>query len=188
MERDLSERGKKPTGRRALTLWRQHREGFVRTRKETDRLTAYLRTGDGIGRLVRTRRETDRPTRAHQLETASGGFCQNTKSTDGLTCTHFLETASRETCQVTERNRPTDAHLPTGDSIERDLSGYGKKPTDRRVLTNWRRHREGLVRTREETDRPTCTHFLEKATRGICQDTEGHRPADAHSLSGYDIG
>ena len=127
---------------------------------------AHSQTGDGRGRdlsvlgkkptdlgaltpwrwqregLVRTRKETDRPRRTHILEKAEGG-----------------------TCQDMERNRPTKAHSHPGDGIGRDLSGYGKEPTDRDALTPWRRHREGLVRTRKETDQVTGmgTHILENA-------------------------
>ena len=96
--RDLSGHRKKPTDRDALTHWRWQREGLVRTRKETtDRgpLTLWRRQREG---LVKTRKETDRPR-----------------------CTHFLEIAEGGTCQDTERNRPTEAHSPTGDGRERDL-------------------------------------------------------------------
>jgi hypothetical protein len=87
--------------------------------------------------LVRTRKDTDRPTRTHILETVEGGTCQNT-----------------------ERNRPIDAHSPTGEE------------------------RETLLRTRKETDRPTRTYRLETIEGGTCQDTERIRPPDAHSPTG----
>ena len=82
--KDLSRHGKKPTERgkekkatekRALTSWRRQREGFVRTRKETDRMT-----------------------RTHFLEMAEGGTCQDTKETDQTTRAHSLETAEEGTC------------------------------------------------------------------------------------------
>ena len=167
---------RKPTDRGALTNWRRQREGLVRTRKETDQprrthqlemaeggtcqdtqesrpTEAHPRPGDGRGRglsghvrkptdrgaltnwrrqweeLVRTRKETDRPRRTHVLEKAEGG-----------------------TCQDTQGNRPTEAHSRPGDDRGRDLSGHARKPTDRGALTFWRRQREGLVRTRKETD------------------------------------
>ena len=129
--RVLSGHGKKSTEQPqgALTNWRRQREGLVRTRKKVDR--------------------------------ARG--------------THSLETAERGTCQVKERNRSSEEHsLPgddrrrdlsghekksterghsqTGDEGGRDLSGHGKKLTERGALTSWRRHREGLVRTRKEID------------------------------------
>ena len=107
------------------------------------------------------------------------------------------------TCQEMERNRQTEAHSRSGDSRRTDLSGHGKKPTDRGVLTSWRwqregghgkkqsergaltvcrRQREGLVRTRKEIDRPRRTHILETAEGGTCQGKE-NRPAEAHSRS-----
>ena len=95
-----------------------------------------------------------------------------------------LETAEGGTCQDTERNRPTDAHSPTGDVRGRHLSGHRKEQTDRRALTSWRQQREALVRTPKETDRPTRTHFLQTAEVGTCQDTERNRSTDAHSQTG----
>ena len=103
IRRDLSGRGKKPTERSALTSWRQHREGLVRTWKETDR-----------------------PRRTHCLETAGGG-----------------------TCQEMERNQLGEADSLPGDGRGKDLSGDGKKPTDRGALTLWRRHWEGHIRARK---------------------------------------
>ena len=127
--RDSSGHGKKATEKRALTSWRRQREGFVRTRKETDRMT-----------------------RTHFLEMAEGGTCQDTKETDQTTRAHSLETAEEGTCQDREINRLSDAHSLPGDGRRRDLSGHRWKPTQRRALTSWRRQREGLVRTRKETD------------------------------------
>ena len=43
------------------------------------------------------------------------------------------------------------------------MSGYEKKPTERRALTFWRRQRKRLVKTQKETDRPSRAHFLETA-------------------------
>ena len=79
-------------------------------------------------------------------------------------------------------------HSLSRDGIGRDLSEHGRKSTERRALTNWRRHREGLVRIRNETDRATRTHSLEAVSRETCQDTEGNRPSDAHSRTGDGIG
>ena len=98
--------------------------------------------------------------------------------------THSLETAERGSCQDTERNRPSDAHSPTEDGRGRDLSEHGKKQTERRALTSWRRQKEGFVRTQMETNPATCTHFLETAKGGTCQDTERNRLNDAHSHPG----
>ena len=75
-------------------------------------------------------------------------------------------------------------HSLSGDSIRRALSGDRKRPTSRGALTSWKRHREGLVRTRKRTDRPRRTHQLETASEGACQDTERNRPTEAHSLPG----
>ena len=75
-----------------------------------------------------------------------------------------------------------EGHSLSRDGIRRDLSGSGKKPIERSALTNWRQHREGLVRTWKETDRPRRTHKLETASGGTCQDIERNRPTEAHSL------
>ena len=132
--------------------------------------------------LVRTHKETDRPRRTHALETAEGG-----------------------TCQDTQGNRPTEAHSHPADGRGRDFSGHARKQTDRgaltscrrqreglvrtrketdqpSALTSWRRQREALVRTRKETDRPRRTHILETVEGGTCQDTERKLPSEGHSL------
>ena len=129
-------------------------------KKPTDRgaLTTWRRQREG---LVRTRKETDRPRRTHILKTAEGG-----------------------TCQDTERNQSTEAHSHPGDGRERDLLRHRKKPTDRGALTNWRWQREGLVRTRKQTDRPRRTHILEAPEGGTCQDSKRNRPTEAHSQTG----
>ena len=102
--------------------------------------------------------------------------------------THSLETASGETCQDTETNRPSNAHSLSGDGIGRNSSRHGNKLTERRVLTNWRRNWERLVRARQETGPATCTHDLETASGWTCQDTETNQASDAHSLPGDGIG
>ena len=75
-----------------------------------------------------------------------------------------------------------DAHPE--DSRGSDLSGHGKKSTDRGALTSWRRQRERLVKSWKEIDRPRRTHSLETAEVGTCQDTERNRPTKAHSRAG----
>ena len=102
------------------------------------------------------------------------------KDTDRGRCTYFLKTAGG-TCQDTERNRPRKAHSPPGDSRGRGLSGHGKKLTKQGALTLWRGQREGLVRTRKETDRARGTHPLEKAEGGTGQNTERNQPSEGHS-------
>jgi hypothetical protein len=136
--RDKSGHGKNPTEQGALTNWRQHREGQVRTWKESDRAR-----------------------RTHELETTSGG-----------------------TSQDMERIRPSEAHSHPGDGIGRDKSGHRKNPTKRGSLTLWRRHREGQVRTRKESDRVRHTHVLEMASGGTSQDTETIQLSEAHSRPG----
>jgi hypothetical protein len=93
-----------------------------------------------------------------------------------------------------EKKATSEGCLLSGDGRGRDLLGYGKKATGGGALTSWRRQREGLVRTRKESDRARRTHVLETAEEGICQDTERKRPREGHSrpengrgrdLSGY---
>ena len=57
-------------------------------------------------------------------------------------------------------------------------------PTERGLLTNWRRQTEGLVRTPKQSDRPRRTHSLETVEGGTCQDTQRTQPTEAHSLPG----
>src|SRR5947208_2050200 len=99
------------------------------------------------------------------------------KETNRARHTHVLETAEGGTCQDTERNRPSEVHSRTGDGRGRDLSGHTKKPTERGSLTSWRWQREGLVRTRKETDRASHTHHLEMAEGRTCHDTQRNRPS-----------
>ena len=154
--------------------------GLGKKQTDLDALTSWRRQREG---LVRTRKETGRPRRTHVLETAEGG-----------------------TCQDTERSRPSEAGSHSRDGRGRDLSGDGKKPTDRSALTFWRRQREGLVRTwketergaltlwrrqreglvrtRKETDRAGRTHHLETIEGETCQETERNRPTEVHSLPG----
>ena len=159
--RDFSGHGKKPTGRGALTSWRRQREGLVRPWKETDR-----------------------PRCTHILEMGEGGLVRTWKEIDQSRCTHFLETAEGGTCQDMERNRPTEVHSLARDGRGMDVSGHGKKSTDRGALTPWRWQREVLVRTRKQTDRPRRTHILETAEEGTCQDTETNQATKAHSHPG----
>jgi len=58
----------------------------------------------------------------------------------------------------------------TGDGLVR--TGHGKNATKRQALTPWRPQREGIVRTRKETDQATGTHKLETVEGVTCQDTE----------------
>jgi len=180
----LSGHRRKATEQGALTSWRLQREGFVRTQKGSNRArhTHFLETAEGgtsghrkklteqgaltnwrpqMERLVRTRKESDRARHTHFLETATGG-----------------------TCHDTEGKRTSKAHSLPGDRKGRDLSGHGTKLTKQGMLTSWRPQREGLVRTWKETDQARCTHCLETAEGGTCQDTEGKRLSKAHSLPG----
>ena len=77
----------------------------------------------------------------------------------------MLKTASRGTSEDTEKHRPSDGHLLSGDP-----------------------HREGQVKTWKETDRARGTHFLDTASGGTSQDTERNRPSEGHSLPGDRIG
>jgi len=52
------------------------------------------------------------------------------------------------------------------------MSGHERKATEQGTLTYWRWQREGLVRTRKESDQVRRTHKLETAEGGTCQDTE----------------
>ena len=181
----MSAHREKPTERGALTSWRHQREGLVSTQEDTDRarLTHTLETAEG--RTCQDR-ERNRPNEVHSLpgdgkgrslsvhgkKLTERGILTNwkwqrevlvkaQKETDQARRTYSLETGEGGTCQDTERNRPSKAHSPSGDSRGEDLSGHGEKPTEQGALTNWRWQREGLLRTWKETDRARHTHFLE---------------------------
>jgi len=83
-----------------------------------------------------------------------------------------------------QKRKAMKEYSRTEEHRERDLSGHAKKPTKKEALTNWRGKREGLVRTRKETDQARLTHFLETAEGGTFQDTERKRPSKAHSQPG----
>ena len=71
--RDKSGHRKNPTDRDPLTDWRPHREGQVRSQKESNRqgpLTDWRPHREG---QVRTQKESNRPMLTHSLETAQGG-------------------------------------------------------------------------------------------------------------------
>ena len=202
----MSGHGKKATKRGTLTSWRRHREGLVRTQKrptERGALTSWRRHREG---LVSTRKEINRSRCLTNWRRHREGLVSTQKAIDRARCTHILETASGGTCQDTERNRPSKAYSHPGDGIGRDLSGHRKKSTEQGILTSWRQHQEGLVRTQEKStergvltgwrrhreglvdtgkiDRARCTHKLETASGGTYQDTERNRLSEARSLSG----
>ena len=206
--KDVSGHGKKLIEQGALTNWRRQREGLVRARKEKDRARGTHRLEVAEGRTCQDT-ERNRPSKAHSLsgdgrqrdlsghgkkKTDRGALTnwrrhrarlvRTRNETDRQRQTHCLETAEGEACQDAERNRQRKAHSPTGGGRGRDLSGHEKKPTEQGPLTPWRRQREGLVRTRKETNRARGTHRLETAQRWTCQDMERNRPSKAHSLSG----
>ena len=141
-------------------------------------------TGDGRGSILSGHGKKQAERGALTLWRQQKGLVRTRKETDRASRTHKLETAEGATCQDTERNRPSDAHSRPGYGRWRDLSGYRKKQAERDALTNWRQQREGLIKTRKETDRVRGTHVLETAERGICQDTERSRPSKVRSLPG----
>ena len=75
-------------------------------------------------------------------------------------------------------------HSLSGDGKWRGSSGHRKKLNERGTLTFWRRQREGVVRTRKQTDRPRCTHVLNMLEGGTCQDNERNRLIEVHSRPG----
>jgi hypothetical protein len=154
-------------------------------RKKTDRgrCTHFLKMAE-IGTCQDM--ERNRPSMAHSHTGDGRGrdLSGHEKKTDRARHTHSLETAEEGTCQDMERKRLGEGHSPTGDGRRRDLSGHGKKSTKRGALTNWRRHRVRIVRTRKETDRGRHTHCLETAEGGTYQDTERKRQSKAHSPTG----
>ena len=110
---DKSAHRKNSTERGVLTLWRQHRDGKVKTWKESDRARG-----------------------AHLLETTSGGTSNDTEQ-EALTLWRRHQEEVR-----TRKESDSEVHSHSRDGVERYKSGYGKNPTEREVLTNWRRHRE----------------------------------------------
>ena len=76
------------------------------------------------------------------------------------------------------------AHTPPEDRRASDLSGHGKKLTERGPLTSWRPQKEVLVRIRIETGRARPTHSLQNAEGEDCQATQRNLPSEAHSPAG----
>ena len=64
-----------------------------------------------------------------------------------------------------------------------ETSGHRKNPTAG-VLTSWRRHQEGQVRTRQQSDRAMGTHILETESGETGQNTETFQPSEGHSHTG----
>jgi len=116
------------------------------------------------------------------------GLVRTRKESDRARCTHNLETPEGGTCQDTEGKRLSKAHSQSGGHRGRDLSGHERKGIERGTLTSWRPQREGPVRTRKETDRARCTHFLQTAEGGTCHDKKGKRLSEVHSLPGDNRG
>ena len=165
--RDNSGQRKHRTEQGALTSWRRHREGQVRTQKESDPASG-----------------------THFLETASGWTSQDMKGirpSEGRSRSQAGDGVGRDKSGH-RRIRPSEGHSRTGHGIGRDKSGHGKNRTERGILTYWRRHREGQVRTEKASDRARCPHQLETASGRTSQETERIRPSERHSLPGDGIG
>ena len=113
--RDLSGYGKKKTKQGALTLWRQQREGLVRTGKEKDRARG-----------------------THILEISERGTCQYTERNQPSEV-HSQTGDSRGRGFSGDGKKPTERgtgkHSLSGNGRRRDLSGHGKKKTGRGALT-----------------------------------------------------
>ena len=160
MKRDKSGHRKTLDERGGTHSGDPHREGQVKTRKETDRArgTHKLETASG-GRSQDT--ERNRPSKGHSRP---GDRIGSDKSRYGKKPTGqgvLTNLRPRREGQVsTERNRPTEGNSPPGDRIGRDKSGYGRK---------------------ESTARGT--HLLENASGGTSQDTGRNRPSALTSPS-----
>ena len=190
--RNKSGQRKDPTGRGALTNWTRHRDGQVRTQKESDpargthQLETVGREKSGHGEnptargaltdwrrhregQVKTQKESDRVRGTHILETASGGTSQDTERIRPNEGHSHTGNSIVWTTQDTERTRlrPNEGHSQAEDSIGRDKSGHRKNPTERRARTLWRRHREGQVRTQKAS-------ALARALTGWRRHREGH--------------
>ena len=86
------------------------------------------------------------------------------------------------------KNPTEQGNLPSGAGIGRVMSGYRKKPTERGALTDCRRHWEGQVKARKESDRARGTHHLESESGGTSQDTKRIRSSEGHSQTEDSIG
>ena len=107
----------------------------------------------------------------------------------------------------TRKERPGEKHSRPGDGKVSDLSGQGKKATERGALTLWRCRGGDLSGHGKESDRERDhslpgdgrgrhlsghgkkatkrgTHVLETAEGAICQHMERKRPREGHSPSG----
>ena len=104
---------KNHTERGALTIWRQHQEEQVSTRKESDQARG-----------------------THILETASGGATQETeriRPSKGHSRTGY---ESGGTTQDMERIGPSEGHSHTREGIGMDKSGQRNNRTEQGAHTN----------------------------------------------------
>ena len=100
---------------------------------------------------------------------------------------HQLDTADGKTNQGTERKRPGDLHLLSGDSRGRDESGHRSKVTEQGALTFWRQQRD--VTSQDTESKPLCeVHSLPGDGRVTSQDTGRKTPAGGYSRTGHGRG
>jgi hypothetical protein len=81
------------------------------------------------------------------------GLVRTSKETEGSRGTHTLGTTEGGTSQKTKRKRPSERNSLPKHHRGRDLSGHGKNVIERGALTNWRPHREGIVRSQDKNKR-----------------------------------
>ena len=151
---DKSGHRNNPTERGELTLWRRHREGQVKTQKQSHRArgTHILETasggtgqdtetippsegnshpGDGIGgdRSEHRNNPTERGAltlwRRHRE-----GQVRTQKQSYRARGTHTLKMASGGTSQDTETILPSKGHSHSGDGIGRETSEHRNNPTE----------------------------------------------------------
>jgi hypothetical protein len=163
--RDKSGHGKNLTEKGTFTLWRPHRDGQVRTQKESDRARC-----------------------TYQLETTLGGTSQDMERIQ-LSEGHSLPGDHIGRDKSGHRKNPTERGALTNwrPHQEGQVRTWKKNPTERGALTSWRPHWKGQVRTQKESDRTRHTHLLETASGETSQDMERIRPSDAHSPTGHRI-
>jgi hypothetical protein len=95
--------------------------------------------------------EQNRASEGHSPTGAERRTSRDMERSEGMEDTHTLEGAERGTSEDTKRNRVSEEHSPTRERRREDMSGHGKRASERGALTSWRAQREGQVRTWKES-------------------------------------
>jgi hypothetical protein len=161
MGMNWSGHGKEASERGALTRWRAHQDGLVRTWKgrEQARSTHELESASGwTGQDIERKRASER--HSHPGERIGMNWSGHGKEA-------------------------SEGHSRAGECMGMNWSGHGKEASERGALTSWRGHRDGRVRTWKGSERASEGHSL--AGEGIGMDWSGHEKEASERARGTHI-